>query len=84
MEENIVHYIGVDGAKIGRHNSNHIPIVEESVSRYHSEIVCKDKNFYIRDIGSTSGTFIKLKDKIRLEEGMLLEIGSYLFLIEQI
>lgn len=57
-----------EGAKIGRHSSNKILILEESVSRYHAEIEYEEGQFYIRDIGSTTGTFIKIIDKIELQE----------------
>ena len=50
------------GGKIGRHSSNQILILEESISRYHAEIQFKNGEFYLQDIGSTTGTFIKVVD----------------------
>jgi pSer/pThr/pTyr-binding forkhead associated (FHA) protein len=41
-----------DGGKIGRHSSNQILILEESISRYHAEIIFKDNQFFIKDIGN--------------------------------
>lgn len=38
----------------------------------------------MKDIGSTTGTYIKIIEKIDLEVGMIIEIGSYQFLIEDI
>lgn len=80
-----------EGAKIGRHSSNKILILEESVSRYHAEIEYEDGQFFIRDIGSTTGTFIKIIDKIELEEvtvgltqGMIIEMGSNQFEVGRI
>lgn len=35
-------------------------ILEESVSRYHAEILFKSEDFYIKDIGSTTGSFLKI------------------------
>ena len=37
-------------------------ILEESVSRFHAVINYHDKNFYLSDTGSTTGTFIKVND----------------------
>ena len=51
-------------------------ILEESISRYHAEIDFINKAFYLRDIGSTTGTFIKIKEKLELEIGMVIEMGS--------
>jgi len=35
-------------------------ILEESVSRYHAEILFKNEEFFIKDIGSTTGSFLKV------------------------
>ena len=64
------------GGKIGRHSSNNILILEESVSRFHAEIEYEpaDGDFYLKDIGSTTGTFIKISSRVELEvvSGVLL------------
>lgn len=59
-----------EGGKIGRHSSNNILILEESVSRYHAEIEYDqmEGEFYLKDIGSTTGTFIKIPGRIELQE----------------
>ena len=67
--------IDYKGINIGRGASNSIHLQDESVSRYHSEIVQKTGKFYILDLGSTSGTFIKIyKREIKVDE--IYEIGS--------
>lgn len=38
----------------------------------------------LKDIGSTTGTFIKLLKMKKLELGMLVEMGSYTFLVKEI
>lgn len=58
---------------------NEVVIYDESVSRQHAEISYHNNNFYLKDIGSTTGTYIKVDDKIDLDEGMIIEIGSYQF-----
>ena len=72
------------GGKIGRHSTNQMVILEESVSRFHAEILFKNNEFYIRDIGSTTGTFLKILSNIALEIGMIIEMGSNQFLVEKI
>ena len=54
------------GAKIGRHSSNQILILDESISRFHAEIKFKDDTFFIKDTGSTTGTFIKINEKYEI------------------
>lgn len=52
-----------EGAKIGRHSSNQILILDESISRYHAEIKFENGLFFLKDIGSTTGTFIKIEQR---------------------
>ncbi len=35
-------------------------ILEESVSRFHANIEFYKNDFFIKDVGSTTGTFIKI------------------------
>jgi len=35
-------------------------ILEESTSRFHAEIVFQNPEFYLLDVGSTTGTFLKI------------------------
>jgi len=76
--------ISETGGRIGRHSNNEIVILEESVSRYHSVIEYKENKFYLLDIGSTTGTFVKITTPLILEENMILELGSNQFLVERI
>ncbi|KAL4468271.1 hypothetical protein ABPG72_015807 [Tetrahymena utriculariae] len=73
-----------EGGKIGRHSSNQILILEESISRYHAEIVYHEKKFFIKDIGSSTGTFIKVKDRVPITLGMLFEMGSFQFEVSEL
>ena len=56
-------------------------VLEESVSRYHAEISFKDNQFFIADIGSTTGTFLKIQNQYTLQSGMIIEMGSNQFKI---
>lgn len=71
------------GGKIGRHSSNEMVILDESISRHHAEIFFNDGSFFLKDIGSTTGTFIRIAE-INLKEKMIVEMGSNQFLIEKI
>ena len=74
---NNVYIIGDNGAALGRHSASNDMVISESfVSRRHCEIKYVDSgntdrtapssdgdltNFYLRDIGSTTGTFIMVR-----------------------
>jgi pSer/pThr/pTyr-binding forkhead associated (FHA) protein len=81
--QNSFYCITTKGAKLGRHASNEIVILEESVSRYHAQIIWEPSlsQYFIKDKGSTTGTFIKVQDRMELLEGSVFEMGSVQFLI---
>ena len=76
--------VGEDGITIGRHSSNKIVIFDESVSRYHAKVVYRENGFWLVDIGSTTGTFVKITEPLELREGLIIEIGSYQFIVEKV
>lgn len=76
--------VGEEGTDIGRHSTNKIVIFDESVSRYHAQVIHRDSNFYLVDIGSTTGTFVKITEPLELKEDMIIEIGSYQFMIKKV
>ena len=82
----LTHIIDDSGTKIGRHSSNHIVIYDESVSRHHAEIFYNTsvKGFCLKDVGSTTGTFLKLVDPLELLLGMIIEVGSYQLIVTNI
>ena len=59
-------------------------IFDESVSRFHAQIFFGNQIFYLSDIGSTTGTFIKIEEPICLRKNMILEIGSFQLIIKEI
>jgi hypothetical protein len=72
-----------DGGRIGRHSSNNLLVVEESVSRYHAEITYDRKRelFKLSDLNSSTGTYIKITGKMQIRVGLMLELGSYQFVV---
>lgn len=69
-----------DGAKGGRHQSNNIIVDDPYVSRYHFEIGYDplEKEYYLQDLGSTTGTFLFLKPDVpkRLHVADRVRIGD--------
>jgi pSer/pThr/pTyr-binding forkhead associated (FHA) protein len=58
--QNTYYKLNESGGKIGRHSANQIVIMEESVSRSHAEILYQENDFFIKDLESSTGSFIKI------------------------
>ncbi|KAJ0397613.1 hypothetical protein P43SY_003497 [Pythium insidiosum] len=69
-----------DGANGGRHHSNQIIVDDQYVSRFHFRIHYDplEKEFFLEDLGSTTGTFVYLKPDVpkRLNVGDLVKLGD--------
>lgn len=73
---NNVYLVGENGARFGRHSaSNDIVISESFVSRKHCEIIATETNFYLKDLGSTTGTFLMIREKLELRQEMMFQMG---------
>lgn len=81
--QNNFYCVTTNGAKLGRHSTNEIVVLEESVSRQHAMIFWdpSEKRYFLKDKGSTTGTFIKVLSKMELKEGLIVEMGSVQLLI---
>ncbi len=62
---------------IGRAASCEIPIDQESVSRNHCELRYDGRQFLVRDLGSTNGTYVNddLVEEMALRDGDQLKVG---------
>ncbi len=62
---------------IGRDETCDVRILAKSVSREHCTIEKDGNDLYLRDMGSTGGTFLNgtRVERIRLEDGMEIKIG---------
>lgn len=69
------------GASLGRQSTNTVPIPEGGISRHHAAISFEEGGFGIRDLGSTTGTFLYLKPRapFRLFSGVMVKIGNTQF-----
>ena len=72
--------MGENGASLGRHSaSNDIVISESFVSRRHCEVkFAPDEStdsslskFYMRDIGSTTGSFLMVRHEVLLKQNTM-------------
>lgn len=75
------------GASIGRNSgSNNYVINESFVSRKHCEIMYNQltNQFLLRDVGSTTGTFIMISKKLKLDQGFMFQMGLSEFRVTNI
>lgn len=73
------------GAKFGRNSDMDIVLSDNDISRKHAEIFFLENKFYLKDLKSSIGTLIRLRDPILLEKNMKFEIGKcYMMIIEDI
>ena len=56
--------------------------MDEFVSRSHAEVVFHNSTYFLKDLGSGSGTFIRINDKRQIHSGMIIEMGSNQFEVE--
>lgn len=68
--------IHMDGARIGREKSNPICFPDDQrISKHHAEIFFRDNNFYIKDIGSRTGTYYQVTQETVIQPNMLIQFG---------
>lgn len=62
---------------VGRDDACDIRIVSRSVSREHCTIEREGDDLYLRDLGSTGGTYVDEEriDRVALREGMEFRVG---------
>ena len=65
---------------IGRDDSCDIRIQAKTVSREHCAIEADEGGLFLRDLGSTGGTFVgdDRVDKVKIQDGMEVKIGPAL------
>ncbi|MCA9053523.1 MAG: EAL domain-containing protein [Planctomycetaceae bacterium] len=74
-----------DSFTVGRRSGLHLPIPSARVSGRHAELLLVGGHLFIRDLGSTNGTFVnheRLERTRRLEVGDHVEFADMEFMVE--
>ncbi|MBI5548211.1 MAG: diguanylate cyclase, partial [Deltaproteobacteria bacterium] len=67
---------------VGREDGNDIVVPLDNVSRKHCQFVAKGDKVYLKDLGSTNGTFLNDEEVVRetaLRTGDLVKVGGSIF-----
>ena len=57
--------------------------MDETVSRFHAEFGTNSTGFWLKDLGSTTGTFVKLTSPVTLNSNCVVEMGLNQFIIQK-
>ena len=73
-----------DLVRLGRERFNELTVDDEGASRAHAEIRRKGGGLYLRDLGSTNGTYVNNRrvSECRLADGDRISIGTATMLLE--
>ena len=73
-----------DAVRLGRERFNELTIDDEGAIRAHAEIRRRGGGLYLRDLGSTNGTFVNNRrvTECRLADGDRISIGTATMLVE--
>jgi pSer/pThr/pTyr-binding forkhead associated (FHA) protein len=67
------------GAVLGRSRSCDVQLDEQGVSRRHCEVLVRDDGVFVRDLGSTHGTWVdgrRVRTEDRLAAGATITLGA--------
>lgn len=64
--------------RLGRHGDNDLVLTEDSISRYHAEILFDGRDYVLHDMGSSNGTRVNNKDidKSTLKSGTIFYLAD--------
>ncbi|HEY60985.1 MAG TPA: FHA domain-containing protein [Anaerolineae bacterium] len=68
---------------IGRELNNDVVISNSEISRKHAKLTKKNQHYFLEDLGSTNGTYIKgqkVKKQYKLKSGDLINLGENIVL----
>ncbi len=79
-----VYFIDRSPLTIGREGCYLNFPIDRFISGRHAQIVQKGEEFYLEDIGSKNGTYVRIKDPVELAHGDYVFIGEQLLRVEMV
>lgn len=74
--------VPADGLHLGRERGDILFPDDGYVSGLHARIHGEGGKFYLTDVGSSNGTFIRVEDSAPVENGSMMLLGQQLFRVE--
>jgi pSer/pThr/pTyr-binding forkhead associated (FHA) protein len=71
-----------DETTLNRSEEADVVLKDGYVSSHHAVVTKKDDGYWIKDVGSTNGTFIQVRSEILLKPGDVLKLGQTLVRFE--
>ncbi len=71
---------------LGREETNHMVLVDSSVSKRHAKVTYQESDFYLEDLKSVNGTYLngeRVTGRARLRPGDLLRLGTVILRFEE-
>jgi pSer/pThr/pTyr-binding forkhead associated (FHA) protein len=81
-----VHWIPDGVIEVGRSMSLALPIIDPSLSRSHARLYNVEEGFWVEDLGSTNGTYVRgviLTEPTQVQTGDKVQFGNLVFSYEQ-
>lgn len=73
------------GLRLGRDDSNDIPLKDPAVSRFHGRVILHNNGIWVQDAGSRNGVFVndvRVTSNKQIGPGDRVTIGEHVFMIE--
>lgn len=85
LPENPLYIEMKSGLTFGRKTGNAVMMEDKTLSGSHCMLQEKADGWYLRDLGSTNGTYINNRrvQEVKLNEGDILKLGRYIFRVQK-
>jgi len=79
-----VYHLVADETTIGRETGDIVFTSDPFMSRRHAVITCDDESqeYVLSDLNSSNGTYVAIRDDVRLEDGDFIRLGQHLFRVD--
>jgi pSer/pThr/pTyr-binding forkhead associated (FHA) protein len=79
-----VYHLVADETTIGRETGDIVFTSDPFMSRRHAAIVCdtESQEYVLSDLSSSNGTYLAIRDDVRLEDGDFIRLGQHLFRVD--
>ncbi len=79
-----VYHLVADETTIGREMGDIVFTSDPFMSRRHATIVCDDESqeYILSDLSSSNGTYLAIRDDVRLDDGDFIRLGQHLFRVD--